>query len=69
MAEDITVLGPFRRVFNPLAQFCTWDGQTHYDVINTPVIAGPPVLKLIARVEDLEAQVTDLRAKLERIIS
>jgi hypothetical protein len=54
-----------RRIFNPMTQFCTWEGKTHYEIINTPVIAGPPVAKLMARVEALEAEVATFRARLE----
>jgi hypothetical protein len=61
-----TMWGPFRRVTNPMAQFCTWEGQTHYDIINTPVITGPPVLKLMKRVATLEVAVSALRAQIEK---
>lgn len=57
--------GPFRNVTNPAAQGCTWDGWTHYDRINTPVISGPKVLKLMARIEALENTVKALVERME----
>lgn len=46
------------RVFCSLRQQCTWDGRTHYEIINSPI---PP---LLPRVEALEAEVQRLRRDL-----
>lgn len=52
----VNTIDPQRtRVFCSLRQQCTWDGRTHYEIINSPI---PP---LLPRVEALEVAVQNLR--------
>lgn len=57
MSEPV-VISP--EIHSPIKQFCTWDGTSHYDIINRNVPS------LSNRVAALEGKVEEIIRKLQK---